>query len=246
MKNVKLIVQYDGSNYFGWQKQNGYKTVEGEILKAIKKLTGKDVILSTAGRTDKGVHAFGQVTNFFIDDKFTTDNIRRGLNTFLGEESIQITKVEEVEDCFHSRFSAKGKLYRYVLSNNRLMHPMYRNYKGYTPYKLDLNRIRYGSKILLGHHNFSSFTNAKIDEEINMNRTLDKIEVKEEKGDIIFYFEAESFLRNMVRIIVGSLIEVGRGKRDIDWLEKALLNCNRINAGPTISPNGLYLMKVYY
>ena len=117
---MKMTIQYDGSEYFGWQKQNDRKTVEGEILKAIKKLTGKDVVLSTAGRTDKGVHAYGQVTNFFVDDKFSADNIRRGINTYLKNESIQIVKVEEIYDFFHSRFSAKGKKYRYILNNDKL------------------------------------------------------------------------------------------------------------------------------
>ena len=244
MKNMKMTIQYDGSDYYGWQKQNDKKTVEGQILKAIKKLTGEDIILSTAGRTDKGVHAYGQVANFFIDDKFSTDNIRRGINTFLKNESIQIVKVEEMYDFFHSRFSAKGKIYKYVLNNDRLLHPMYRKYKGYVPYKLDVDAIKEASKILIGHHNFTSFT--KIEEEVNMNRTIDRISIEEKGKDIIFEFEAESFLRNMVRIIVGSLIEVGRGKRNIKWIEEAINSPNRLNAGPTISPNGLYLMEVYY
>ncbi len=244
MKNMKMTIQYDGSEYFGWQKQNDRKTVEGEILKAIKKLTGKDVVLSTAGRTDKGVHAYGQVTNFFADDKFSADNIRRGINTYLKDESIQIVKVEEIYDFFHSRFSAKGKKYRYILNNDKLLHPMYRRYKGYTPYKLDIDKIVEGSKLLLGYHNFTSFT--KNEEEVNMNRSIDRIDIYREDCDIVFNFEAESFLRNMVRIIVGSLIEIGRGKRDISWLKKAIEEPSRLNAGPTITPNGLYLMEVYY
>ena len=202
------------------------------------------MVLSTAGRTDKGVHAFGQVTNFFIDDKYSADNLRRGINTFLGNESIQIVKVEEVDDFFHSRFSAKGKKYKYILNNDRLMHPMYRRYKGNIPYRLNHDKIREAIELLLGYHNFASFT--KAGEEVNMYRSINSIEIVENDYDLIFYFEAESFLRNMVRILVGSLVEIGREKRTLVWLEKALEEPNRLNAGPTISPYGLYLMEVFY
>lgn len=246
MKNMKLTLQYDGSNYYGWQKQNDRITVEGQLLKAIKKLTGEDVKISTAGRTDKGVHAYGQVANFFVDDKFSTDNIRRGINSFLSCEDIQIIKVEEVDDYFHSRFSAKGKKYEYILNNEKYMHPKYRKYKGNTPYSLDISKIVEGAKILEGTHNFSSFTKNTIEDEVNLVRTINEITVTKTGPDIVFTFDAESFLRNMVRIIVGSLVEVGRGKRDLDWITNALDNHKRKNAGPTISPNGLYLMEVYY
>lgn len=246
MKNMKLTIQYDGSNYHGWQKQNDRKTVEGQVLRAIKILTKEDVILSTAGRTDKGVHAYGQVANFFVEDKYSTDNIRRGINSFLVDDDIQVVKVEEVDGYFHSRFSAKGKRYRYILNNDRLMHPKYRRYKGNIPYDLDIDKIKECSQILVGTHNFSSFTKNVIEDEVNLVRTIDSIKIEKEGYDIIFTFEAESFLRNMVRIIVGSLVEVGRGKRDVQWIEKALREHKRKNAGPTISPSGLYLMEVYY
>ncbi len=246
MKNMKVTVAYDGSNYFGWQKQEGYKTVEGQVLRAIKIVTKQDVKLSTAGRTDKGVHAYGQVFNFFVPDNYSPDNIRRGLNSFLVDDEILIVKVEEVSKDFHARFSAKGKYYRYILNNNRLMHPMYRRYKGNTIYELDLEKMRQGAEVLLGHHDFQSFTNSKPDEPINTKRTLDSLTIQQKGHDFIFDFESESFLRNMVRIIVGSLVEVGRSKRDLDWLREALEKADRKAAGPTISPAGLYLMKVYY
>ncbi|WP_300411146.1 tRNA pseudouridine(38-40) synthase TruA [Lagierella sp.] len=246
MKNMKVTVAYDGSNYFGWQKQDGYRTVEGQILKAIKSVTKEDVKLATAGRTDKGVHAYGQVFNFEVLDKYSTDNIRRGINSHLVDDEIVIQKVEEVPPDFHARFSAKGKYYRYILNNNRLMHPMFRRYKGNTIYELDVERMKEGAEILVGHHDFQSFTNSKPDEPINTKRTLDSIKISQKGHDFIFDFESESFLRNMVRIIVGSLVEVGRGKKDLDWLKEALIRTNRKAAGPTISPAGLYLMKVYY
>ncbi|MDO5018180.1 MAG: tRNA pseudouridine(38-40) synthase TruA [Lagierella massiliensis] len=246
MKNMKVTVSYDGSNYYGWQKQDGYRTVEKSILRAIKIVTKMDVKLATAGRTDKGVHAYGQVFNFFVPNNYTEDNVRRGLNSFLTEDEILITKVEEVSKDFHARFSAKGKYYKYILNNNRFMHPMYRNYKGNTIHNIDLELMRQGAKILIGHHDFQSFTNSKPSEPINTKRTLDSLEIFKEGEDFIFEFKAESFLRNMVRIIVGSLVEIGRGKKDLKWLEDAILKANRKTAGPTISPSGLYLMKVYY
>lgn len=246
MKNMKITVAYDGTNYYGWQKQDGYRTVEGSILRAIDKVMHRDVRLATAGRTDKGVHAYGQVFNFKVADNYTEDNVRRGLNSFLTEDEILITKVEEVDDYFHSRFSAKGKHYRYILNTDRLMHPMYRNYKGNTIHKLDLEKMREGAKLLVGHHDFQSFTNSKPDEPINTMRTIDSLEITQDGDDFIFDIKAESFLRNMVRIIVGTLHEVGRGKRDLVWLENAIKKADRTSAGPTISAAGLYLIEVYY
>ncbi|MDL2310536.1 tRNA pseudouridine(38-40) synthase TruA [Peptostreptococcaceae bacterium OttesenSCG-928-C18] len=244
MKNMKLTIEYDGSGYYGWQKQNGLKTVEGQINIAVDNLLLKHTDITASGRTDRGVHSYGQVANIFVEDNICENSLLTGINHYLSEEDIQVIKVEEVGEKFHSRFSAKSKLYKYVLCNEKFMHPRYRKYKGHIPYYLDFEKIVESSKLFLGEHDFSTF--CKNTEKVNPVRCIDRLDIYKEKNDIIFYFEAESFLRNMIRIIIGTLVEVGRGKRDIDWIKQGFMQKNRVFAGPTISPGGLYLMEVYY
>ncbi|WP_100065058.1 tRNA pseudouridine(38-40) synthase TruA [Miniphocaeibacter massiliensis] len=244
MKNIKLTLEYDGSNYYGWQKQDNLITIEGQVQKAINYLLSEDIDIIAAGRTDRGVHAYGQVINIRVKNNVTNKSLLTGINHYLTKDQIQVVKVEEAREDFHSRFSAKGKMYKYILNNEQFMHPAFRNYKGHIPYYLDLNKILECSKLFLGRHNFTSFS--KNTEKVNPIRQIDKLEIHKEGNDIIFYFEAESFLRNMIRIIIGSLVEVGRGKRDINWIKNAFKEKNRVFAGPTIAASGLYLMEIYY
>lgn len=245
MRNIKLIIQYDGSYYSGWQKQDDERliTIQGEILKAIKNLSFEDVKLIASGRTDKGVHARMQVANFKTNTNIHPENYKMGINRFL-PDTIQVIDAEEVPLEFNSRYDAKSKTYKYFLNNSQFMHPCYIKYKGHVYKKMDKEKIIEATKLFEGHHDFASFMGRTKD--VNTKRTIDKIDLEFIDDDIIFTFKAESFLRNMIRIIIGSIIEVGKGKKDIDWIKNALENGNRELSGPTADPSGLYLWEVIY
>lgn len=244
MRNIKLTIQYDGSLFYGWQLQKHLPSVQGALVDAIEELFLEKVELKGAGRTDVGVHALGQVANFKTNKNHELYHIITGINHFL-VPGIQVRKAEEVDLRFHSRFSAISKTYRYYLSTERYMHPIYRKYKGNWWGPIDIEKMVEASKILLGTHDFTSFQNNK-EEEINYIRTIDTLEIYPEGKDIVFVFEGESFLHNMVRILVGSLLEIGKGKRNKEWLEQAIIKRNRKAAGPAVSACGLYLWEIEY
>lgn len=185
-----------------------------------------------------------QVAHFKTNKNHPLKQIVSGLNHYLSP-GVQITKAEEMEDDFHSRFSAKSKTYRYYLRRERYLHPMYRNYRGHWYGFLDVEKMKEGAEILLGTHDFSSFQTQK-EETINPVRTLDVLTITEDKNEIIFEFQGESFLHNMVRTIVGSLLEIGKGKKDVDWLEEVLDKKDRQSAGPAVAAGGLYLWEIKY
>lgn len=245
MRNIKLTIQYDGTNYYGWQKQDDESliTVQGEILKAIKKLSNENIKLIASGRTDKGVHAKKQIANFKTNSKIGSENYKMGLNRFL-PDTIQIVDAIEVDIDFNSRYDAKSKTYKYFLNNSKYMHPCFINYKAHVYKKMDREKIIKATELFKGTHDFSSFM-GKV-EDTNTKRTIDDIKVEFDGDDMIFTFKAESFLRNMIRIIIGSIIEVGKGKKDIEWIEKALTNKDRTLSGPTANPSGLYLWDIIY
>lgn len=244
MANIKLTIQYDGTFYSGWQKQENAIGIENILEDALEKIVGKRTKLVGAGRTDKGVHAYGQVANFKTDAKIRPDKYPYWFKVYLPDD-IKVIKSEEVPDDFHARFSAKSKTYLYKIYNSDDMHPIFRNFYEEITYDLDLERMKDAAKILIGKHDFSAFSGI-LEEKTNPVRTIEDIDLR--KSDFGFEIEikGESFLRNQVRIIAGSLVEVGRGKMSKKDLEKALLTLNRKDAGPTLSGKGLYLMGVYY
>lgn len=244
MKNIKLILQYDGSKYYGWQRLNDLPSVQKEIETAIYKLTGDSIKIVGAGRTDKGVHARGQVCNFIADTKLTANKFLLGVNHFTSD-SVVVTEAEEVELDFHARFSAKRKTYKYFLCNKRYMEPWFKDYKGHRKYFLDYDKLLICKDILVGNHDFTSFAN-DLEEDVNPVRTIDNISIEKKDDDIIFTFTAESFLKNMVRILVGSMVDVARGKRSVEWLERSLEKKDRQAAGITIEASGLYLWEIEY
>ena len=244
MKNIKLTVQYDGSKFYGWQKLNDLPSVQLEIEKAVTKMVNQPVKINGAGRTDKGVHAKGQVCNFIVDTDISANQFLMGVNHFTSD-SIVIVKSEEVDLDFHARFSAKSKTYKYILCNKYYMEPWFNDYKGHRKYYLDFDLLLKCRDMLIGRHDFTSFVN-DLEEDINPVRTIDEITIEKIDDDIVFTFKAESFLRNMVRILVGSMVDVARGRKSIDWLKNALENKDRQSAGITIEPCGLYLMDIEY
>lgn len=244
MKNIKLTIEYDGTRFNGWQKQEGMLTIEGELEKAVKKATGKNVKILASGRTDKGVHAYGQVANFEIDTSIPGDRLKFAVNDKLPDD-ISIIDSREVHASFHARFSAKKKSYRYMIYSSETRSPIYRNYSYHTSYSLDLDRMKKASKYLVGRQDFSSFVPNRSNENKNI-RTVYGLKLRQ-RGDFIeLEIEGNGFLHNMVRIIVGTLVEVGYGKRKPSEVKDIIVAKDRELAGHTAPAQGLYLLKVFY
>jgi len=243
MRNIKLTIEYDGFNYKGWQKQPTEISIQEIIEDAIFKITRDKVKLEASGRTDKGVHAFGQTASFFTNSDIVEFKLMRGLNSVLPED-ISIRKVEEVNSEFHARYYAKGKSYKYIIYNSQVRSPIYRNNAYHVPYKLDMNKFRQNANMLIGTHDFTSFTSIKEGTD-NKIRTIYSIDI-EQKDDIIeLTFKGSGFLYNMIRIIVGTLVDVSRGR--IKSSIKEIIDAkNRKRAGITAPSHALYLMEVYY
>lgn len=244
MKNIKLTIEYDGTNYSGWQNQENAITVQEKIEEAIYKITGEEVRLIGSGRTDSGVHARGQVANFFTTSTIPGDKFKFVLNNVLPED-IAIIQSAEVDLEFHSRFDAIGKKYKYIIYNGLMPRPLYRNYSYHYKYKLDLEKMKEASKHLLGTHDFKSFmgSGAVVNSTI---RTINEIKIEKREEFIEITVEGDSFLRYMVRIIVGTLIKVGNSQFQINDIQEIINAKDRNRAGQTAPPQGLYLEEVYY
>ena len=244
MKNVRLLIEYDGTNYSGWQKQDDVPSIQEEIEKAIQKVTGEEVNLVASGRTDKGVHALGQVANFYTESNIPGDRFRASLNTKLPLD-IQIRESEEVDMDFHSRFSASKKRYRYLIYNNRIARPVYRNLSFHVRKPMDIDKLKEASQVFVGTHDFESFMARKsvVD---TTERTIYSIDVVENGEFIEVIIVGKSFLRHMIRIMIGTLVDVSLGKKDIEDINSILEGKNRSLAGVTAPAQGLFLEKVYY
>lgn len=244
MKNIKLTIEYEGTNYSGWQKQENAITIQEKIEDAIENLTKDKVKLIGSGRTDGGVHALGQVANFHTNSSIPGQKYKYALK-FLLPDDIAIMESEEVELDFHSRFDATRKKYKYVVYNGELPRAIYRNFSYHVPYDIDMNKMMEASQHLIGTHDFAAFmaTNSDVNSTI---RTIYDISIEKKEDLIEFSIEGNSFLRNMVRIIVGTLLYVGFGRINKDDLPKIILDKKREGAGPTAPPQGLFLEKVYY
>lgn len=244
MKNVKLTIEYDGTNYHGWQYQENVPSIQEEIEKALKEVTGEYIDIFGSGRTDAGVHAKGQVANFYTVSKLPIERFKYALNTTLPRDII-IVDSEEVDLDFHARFSAKGKQYKYIIWNNKVPSAINRNYSYHIINKLDIDEMKKASDYLIGTHDFRSFmTKGTIVKDTI--RTIHSINIQKRDNFIEIIIEGSSFLRSMIRIIVGTLILVGNGKLKKESLPKIILGEKRCLSGPTAPPQGLYLEKVYY
>lgn len=244
MRNIKLTIEYEGTAYAGFQSQNNALGIQEVIEEAIGKVTGESIDLIASGRTDKGVHALGQVANFFTKSNIPARNFIFAINRKLPED-IKIKNCEEVDLEFHSRFSAKRKRYRYVIYNNRTERPIYRNFSYHVIKKIDKNKIKKCIPYFIGTHDFNSFMGPKTKVKDTI-RTIYSIKV-EENGDFLeIVIEGNNFLRHMVRIIVGTLIYVGIGKIKVEDVPYIIKSKNRRLAGITARPQGLFLEKVYY
>lgn len=244
MRNIKLIIEYDGIEFCGWQKQPEQRTVQGEIEKALRKITREDINIIGSGRTDSGVHATGQVANFFTNSNIPVHKFALALNSVLSKD-VTIKESYEADEEFHSRYSAKGKEYKYLIYNQRVRSPLLRHYTYHVPYELDLVKINRAGEDFIGEHDFRSFMASGRDVD-NTVRRIDKLSINRDNNIIEIVVRGNGFLYNMVRIMVGTLIDIGIGKISQDNIPNILLSKNRQNAGHTAKPQGLYLEKVFY
>ena len=245
MKNYKIIIQYDGTKYKGWQVQRSTElTIQGKLQGVLEKLCGHPVEVIGSGRTDAGVHAFGQVANFHMDEHFSEDEIFYNLNRYLPED-IAVTQIEEVDERFHARYHAVEKTYRYRIHTGTVSNVFERNYVYRYKEALDVTQMEKAAKLLLGTHDFTSFCgNSKFKK--SAVRTIFTITIEEKPDEVVLTYSGDGFLQNMVRILTGTLIEVGTGRRNPEEMTQILAAKDRKEAGFTAPPQGLALMQVTY
>ena len=244
MRNIKLLIEYDGKNFNGWQKQPDKLNIQGEIEKAISEITGEEIELTASGRTDAGVHALGQVANFKTGSKIAIEKFPIAINSKL-KKSIRIKNAEEVPLDFHARYSCNGKKYMYVIDNTKYGSAIYRDIIYHVPVKLNVEKMKKAIKYFEGEHDFKGCkaTGGKNKSTI---RRIDNAEIFEEQGRVIIMLKGNGFLYNMVRIIAGTLVEVGLENIEPDEIPNIIKSKKRENAGKTLPPQGLFLMEVYY
>ena len=248
MLRVKLVIEYDGSNYVGWQRQDKGKSVQGEIEKSLKKIFNDKIELCAAGRTDAGVHALGQVAHFDLKHNVIEEKkIFRAINFFLKQNNNKITVLnsEFVSQKFHSRFSALKKIYLYKIHNRDTNSHLLSQRVWFVPQKVTLTKMKRASKFLLGKHDFNAFRSTNCQAKKTL-RTIDDIIISKRKDLINIRVEGKSFMHNQVRIIVGTLINVGINKLSEICVKKILSSKDRNDAGPTAPAEGLYLEKIVY
>jgi tRNA pseudouridine38-40 synthase len=248
--NFKLTIQYDGTDFHGWQMQSELRTVQGELTRALSLIEGRDVLVHGSGRTDAGVHAEGQVASVRLQQKITAEKLRAAINGNVAKD-LRVLEVEIVSDDFHARYSALGKTYIYRVVNNPVMSPFWLRYAHHEPRELDLKRMRHCAELFLGSHDWTAFSAAQSDAETR-TRTITQLEMSERWDDracarlIEMTASADGFLRYMVRSIVGTLLEIGRAEMDEATVERALSSGNRVLAGDTAPAKGLTLTHVSY
>ncbi|HJT21741.1 MAG TPA: tRNA pseudouridine(38-40) synthase TruA [Nitrospira sp.] len=244
MPTVKLIVEYDGTRYAGWQRQPDQPTIQEAIETAVKQLTQRDVSVIGAGRTDAGVHALGQVASFRIDKEWTPHEWIKGMNARLPDD-IVVRSADLMPEEFHARYAAKGKLYQYRILNRPERPALHRAYVWHVYRPLAIEAMREAAMNLVGTHDFSSFEGSLTDNEDPMCR-LGRLTVSMEEDLLLIDAYADRFLKHMVRNIVGTLVEIGQGKRAADEMVAILHAKDRTKAGRTAPPHGLFLLRVDY
>lgn len=244
MRNIKLTIEYDGRDFNGWQKQPDKLNIQGTIENAIKAITGEDVELNASGRTDAGVHAYAQVANFKTNSNLPTEKFPVAINSKL-KKSIIIKSAEEVDERFHSRLTCKRKTYRYVINNSYTGTAIYRNLEYHMPSKLDIEKMREAAKYFEGEHDFKAFKASGTSSKSSV-RTIYEAKVYQIDEKIYIELTGNGFLYNMVRIIAGTLVEVGIGKILPEQISTIIKEGKRENAGKTLPAHGLYLLNVEY
>lgn len=245
MRNIKLTIEYDGKDFNGWQKQPNKLNIQGTIEQAIKQITGEEVELMASGRTDSGVHAIGQVANFKTNSNLPIEKFPIAINSNI-KKSIIIKSAEEVDERFHSRLTCKKKTYRYIINNSKYGTAIYRNLETHIPIKLDVDKMQKAIKYFEGEHDFKAFKASGTSSKSSI-RTIYKAEIYEKEDEKIWIeLTGNGFLYNMVRIISGTLVDVGLGKIPVEDIPIIIESKKRENAGKTLPPQGLYLVNVEY
>ncbi len=245
MRNIKLLLQYEGTKYQGWQRQTSTEnTIQGKLEKLLSKMCDEPIELIGSGRTDAGVHAMGQVANFHTSSDMPLENMLSYINQYLPQD-IAVIEISQAAPRFHSRLNASGKCYCYHVINSDIPNVFYRNYALQVPQMLDVLAMEKAAQYLLGEHDFKSFTSTKKSKKSTVRR-IDEIKI-EKQGDIIsFTFTGSGFLYHMIRILMGTLLEVGRGERKAEDMEMILASQKREFAGALVPAKGLVLKKVYF
>lgn len=244
MRNIKLTLSYDGTDFHGWQRQPGLRTVQEALEQAIERLTGVRPGATASGRTDAGVHALGQVAHFFTASRHPPGVFVRALNALLPRD-VRVLAAEEMPQAFHATLDAKSKRYRYVIDNGPVASPFHLRYSWHIHHPLDIEAMARAGRLLLGRHDFRSFE-TEWPNRTSSVRTVVDLNVDIEKHLVSIEVEADGFLYNMVRAITGTLMLVGTGKRPESWVGDVLRAENRVEAGPTAPPQGLFLVRVAY
>jgi tRNA pseudouridine38-40 synthase len=243
-RRIKIIVEYNGSGYHGWQVQQNAHTVQAEIENAILAITGEKVRITGAGRTDAGVHAYGQTAHFDTKSTIPADKFQYALNAVLPKD-IAVISSENAEPEFHARYSATSKTYQYKIINRRVRSPLAENMAWHIPEPLDFDQMAAAALLFIGTHDFSSFCSSGHSLS-NFTRTITASKWSREDGYLVYTICGSGFLYKMVRIIVGTMVEIGLRKRSPDTVPELLTNKEREKAGITAPPFGLYLVSVDY
>lgn len=255
MRNFKMTLQYEGTRFKGWQKQeNTDNTIQGKLEALLFRMTGQRIEVQGSGRTDAGVHAFGQVANFHADTKMSAEEIMKYMNDYLPED-IAVISLKEVSERFHSRLNAKGKTYCYRVLNTQVPHVFDRRYVHVINEELDIDAMRSAAEYLTGTHDFKAFTSNKRSRKSTV-RTIEEIRIEKVEStsmghlgvqdEVRFWYSGNGFLYHMVRIITGTLLEVGMHKRRPEEIAEVLASMCRENAGELVPAKGLTLMEVRY
>lgn len=244
MRNIKLTIEYDGKGFNGWQKQPNKLNIQGEIERAISEITGETIELIASGRTDAGVHSLGQTANFKTNSNIPIEKFPIAINSKL-KKSIVIQSAEEVDERFHSRYSVKSKRYRYTINNSPMGTALFRDMEYHFPLKLDVEKMNEAAKYFEGEHDFKAFKASGTSSKSSI-RTIYKAEVIRNKDRIYIELTGSGFLYNMVRIISGTLLDVGVGKIAPKDIKNIIESKDRKLAGKTLPAHGLCLMEVTY
>lgn len=245
MRNLQLLIEYDGTRYNGWQRLgNSDKTIQGKIENVLRQMTGTPTEITGSGRTDAGTHARGQVANFKTDSTLAISDMQQFFLRFLPQDII-VKAITEMPERYHARYNAKAKQYSYYVWHHPIPSAFERHYSYHQPQKLDLNAMRSAAELLLGTHDFAGFSALKKTKKSTV-RTLQQVTIEEEGSKLHFTFIGDGFLHKMVRILVGTLLEVGSGSRSAQSIEAVFTSKIRSEAGETVPAQGLFLDKVWY
>ena len=248
--NYKLTVQYDGTDFHGWQTQDEQRTVQGELMRVLTLIEGREVVVYGSGRTDAGVHAEGQVANAHLSREITPEKLMAAINGNLARD-VRVFEAAVVPDDFHARYSARGKSYVYRIFNSRVMSPFWSRYALHEARRLDTEGMRKAARLFLGEHDWTAFSSAQTDAQTRTRR-ITRLEVREQMDErghgrlVEIEASADGFLRYMVRSIAGTLMAVGRSEMGEEAITRAINTGNRSLAAATAPAHGLTLKQVYY